>query len=48
MKVYWAPQTRSTRALWMLEEPGVPYERELVDIQNPARSDAPVSSPRAR
>jgi glutathione S-transferase len=41
MKVYWAPQTRSTRALWMLEETGVPYERELVDIQNPARSDAP-------
>ncbi len=37
MKLYWSPQTRSTRALWMLEEAGVDYERELVDIQNPDR-----------
>lgn len=37
MKLFWAPQTRSTRALWMLEETGVSYERELVDIQNPER-----------
>lgn len=39
MKVYWAPQTRSTRALWMLEEIGIPYERELIDVQNPERSN---------
>ena len=37
MKLYWAPQTRSTRALWMLEETGVSYERELVEIQDPER-----------
>jgi glutathione S-transferase len=37
MKLYWAPQTRSTRAVWMLEETGIPYERQLVDIQDPAR-----------
>ena len=37
MKLYWAPQTRSTRALWMLEETGVSYERQLVDIQDPER-----------
>ena len=37
MKLYWSPQTRSTRALWMLEEAGVDYARELVDIQNPDR-----------
>lgn len=39
MKLYWAPQTRSTRALWMLEEAGVSYERQLVDIQDPERND---------
>ena len=37
MKLYWCPQTRSTRALWMLEEAGVAYELERVDIQNPER-----------
>jgi glutathione S-transferase len=35
MKLYWAPQTRSSRALWMLEEADVDYERELVNIQDP-------------
>ena len=33
MKLYWCPQTRSFRALWMLEEAGRPYERVLVDIR---------------
>lgn len=37
MKLYWCPQTRSTRALWMLEEAGVAYELERVDIQKPER-----------
>jgi glutathione S-transferase len=32
MKLYWSPPTRSTRGLWMLEETGIPYEREFVDI----------------
>ncbi|HET6379112.1 MAG TPA: glutathione S-transferase N-terminal domain-containing protein, partial [Methylocella sp.] len=26
MKLYWAPRTRSLRALWILEEAGEPYE----------------------
>ena len=39
MKLYWSPQTRSTRAIWMLEEAGVDYERELVDIRSPQRKD---------
>jgi glutathione S-transferase len=39
MKLYWAPQTRSTRALWMLEETGVAYTRELIDLQHPGRRD---------
>ncbi len=39
MKIFWAPQTRSTRALWMLEEAGVEYESELIDIRSPDRDD---------
>ena len=39
MKVFFAPQTRSSRVLWMLEEIGLPYERELVDIRSPERKD---------
>lgn len=33
MRLYWAPRTRSLRALWMLEEIGAPYERVLVDLK---------------
>lgn len=32
MKLYWMPQTRAARALWMLEEIGQPYEREMVNV----------------
>lgn len=41
MKLYWAPNTRSVSALWMLEELSVPYERELVDIRAGGQ-DAPA------
>jgi glutathione S-transferase len=37
MKLYWAPRTRSTRILWMLEETRIPYERVLVDIRSGAQ-----------
>lgn len=40
MKLYWCPQTRAFRALWMMEEAGRPYERVLVDIRKGAQ-DAP-------
>ena len=40
MRIFWAPQTRSTRALWMLEEAGVDYDRQLVDIRSPDRKDS--------
>lgn len=40
MKVFWAPQTRSTRAIWMLEEAGIEYEPALVDIRSPERRDS--------
>lgn len=36
MKLYWCPNTRAVRAVWMLEEIGVPYERGLVDIREPS------------
>jgi glutathione S-transferase len=34
MRLYWSPRTRSSRALWMLEEVGAPYERAPVDLKN--------------
>jgi glutathione S-transferase len=40
MKLYWAPQTRSSRAVWMLEEAGVDYEIETVDIRATERHDS--------
>lgn len=41
MKLFWCPQTRSARAIWMLEELGVPYERVLIDIRDPAKPRDP-------
>lgn len=40
MKLFWAPQTRSSRAFWMLEEAGVSYETEIVDIRADQRNDS--------
>jgi len=40
MNLYWAPQTRATRAVWMLEEAGVDYTIEEIPIRDPARVDS--------
>ncbi len=32
MKLFWAPQTRAQRGIWMLEEAGVDYEMERVEL----------------
>ncbi len=40
MKLYWAPRTRSLRALWMLEEASVPYERVRLDLSAGAQKSA--------
>lgn len=40
MRVFWAPQTRSTRTVWMVEEAGIDYDMELVDIRSPDRHDS--------
>ncbi len=39
MKLFWAPQTRAQRAMWMLEEAGLEYELELVELGGPDHSD---------
>jgi len=40
MKVYWCPQTRSIRILFLLEEAGVEYEPVRIDIRDDqARTD---------
>ena len=38
--LYWAPQSRAFRALWLLEEIGRPYEKVLVDIRAPGHPTA--------
>ena len=32
MKLFWAPQTRAQRAIWMLEEAGVDYDMERIEL----------------
>jgi glutathione S-transferase len=34
IRLYWCPRTRAMRALWLLEEAGVPFERVSIDIRN--------------
>jgi glutathione S-transferase len=40
MKLFWAPQTRAQRAIWMLEETGIDYEMERVALSSPDRADS--------
>lgn len=40
MKVFYAPRTRSSRVIWMLEELGVAYELEHCDIMTENRHDS--------
>ena len=42
MKLFWYPKTRAQRAAWMLEETGLRYERELVDVRNPEAKRDPA------
>ena len=39
MKLYWAPQTRAQRAIWILEEAGLEYDMEVIDIRAADRKD---------
>jgi glutathione S-transferase len=38
MKLYWSPQSRAFRALWLMEEAGRPYERVQIDIRKGEQS----------
>jgi len=40
VKLFWSSQTRSARAVWLLEEAGVDYEVETVDIRGSDRTDS--------
>ena len=41
MKLFWQPQTRAVRLVWMLNETGVPYEKVLIDIRDPSKPRDP-------
>lgn len=41
MKLYWCPQTRALRGLWLMEEAGVPYQPVKIDIRSGAGKDDP-------
>lgn len=48
MKLFWCPQTRSQRAIWLLEEAAIAYEPVLIDIRDPQKPRDPdfaVASP---
>jgi glutathione S-transferase len=40
IRLYWSPRTRATRAVWLMEESGLPYEIEPVNIHDPAAKAA--------
>lgn len=37
--LFWCPQTRASRVLWMLNELGEPFETKMVDIRDPESID---------
>lgn len=41
MKLFWCPQTRSQRAVWLMEESGLDYERVMIDIRDPEKPRDP-------
>lgn len=44
MKLFWAPQTRSQRGIWMLEEAGIEYEMDRVELGGENLSDEFLSA----
>jgi glutathione S-transferase len=48
MKLFWCPQTRAIRVLWMMEELGVDYELAVTDVRaedDPNRAELLTASP---
>ena len=48
IKLYHAPQTRSVRIIWLLEELEVPYELETVALGEGGAAPAAIVGPRTR
>lgn len=42
MILYWCPQTRASRAVWMLEEAGAKYRLEEIDVRSDEAKSDPV------
>ena len=42
MKLFWCARTRASRAMWMLEEAGIDYQRVEIDIRDPAKPKDPA------
>lgn len=38
IKLYWCPQTRAQRVIWMLEEAALDYDPIVIDIRDPDRA----------
>ncbi|WP_262694387.1 glutathione S-transferase family protein [Kordiimonas aquimaris] len=38
IKLYWCPQTRAQRVIWMLEEAALDYDPVVIDIRDPDRT----------
>jgi hypothetical protein len=43
MKLFWAPQTRAQRGIWMLEEAGIEYAMERIDLASAHSKKVPLS-----
>lgn len=41
MRLFWCAHTRAARAVWMLEELGIEYERVEIDVRDPAAPKDP-------
>jgi len=41
VKLFWCPQTRAMRTVWLLEEAGLPYERVHIDVRDEAAKADP-------
>lgn len=42
MQLFWCPKTRAQRAVWMLEETGLDYERVTIDVGDPEAPHDPA------
>ena len=42
MQLFWCPKTRAQRAVWMLEETGLDYERVTIDVGDPEAPRGPA------